>query len=148
MRPGKKGISLTVAQFSALIEALPAVERSLRKAGETVPRPDYEGYEALSGAVEMEGAGAGRGQGDKQEEEEEEDMEGRSGGKRSKKERGSKSEDNVPGDRRKKKKKQKGAARGKDEGHEIDGNEIKEMEGAGKSGSRKRNFEETSDEEE
>lgn len=39
MLPGKKGISLPVDQWAALLGALPAVEGVLRGLGEEVPRP-------------------------------------------------------------------------------------------------------------
>lgn len=51
MKPGKKGISLTVAQFSAFIEALPALEASLKAAGQSIPRPKYD---ALGGGTTKE----------------------------------------------------------------------------------------------
>ncbi|KAL9076023.1 MAG: hypothetical protein Q9157_003825, partial [Trypethelium eluteriae] len=40
--PGKKGISLPIDQFTAFVEALPAIERVLRDKGETVPRPKFD----------------------------------------------------------------------------------------------------------
>jgi len=42
--PGKKGISLPMNQYSALIELLPYIEKELTETGETVPRPQYDGF--------------------------------------------------------------------------------------------------------
>lgn len=40
--PGKKGISMTLEQYGALMGVLPAVDRELRRGGvEHVPRPEY-----------------------------------------------------------------------------------------------------------
>ncbi|KAK4934104.1 hypothetical protein LTR10_024470 [Elasticomyces elasticus] len=41
--PGKKGISLTTEQYSALIGVMPQLEHLLKLQGEKVPRPDYSG---------------------------------------------------------------------------------------------------------
>ncbi|OQD79579.1 hypothetical protein PENANT_c048G08273 [Penicillium antarcticum] len=41
--PGKKGISLPMDQFSALITLLPRLEQALKEIGETLPRPTYLG---------------------------------------------------------------------------------------------------------
>lgn len=41
--PGKKGISMSVDQFSALIRLLPDIEQSLKQQGESLPRPVYSG---------------------------------------------------------------------------------------------------------
>ncbi|GAB7341232.1 hypothetical protein MBLNU457_7511t2 [Dothideomycetes sp. NU457] len=41
MLPGKKGISLTPEQFSALIEVLPQLETALQDKGISVTRPKY-----------------------------------------------------------------------------------------------------------
>lgn len=57
MKPGKKGISLTVAQFTTLIEQLPAIEKSLRAAGQSIARPKYD-----------EGDGGGEQEGNEDEE--------------------------------------------------------------------------------
>ncbi|MCJ1389801.1 hypothetical protein MMC18_002658 [Xylographa bjoerkii] len=40
--PGKKGISMPVAQFGALVALLPHIETVLTAKGETVPRPEYD----------------------------------------------------------------------------------------------------------
>ncbi|KAL1310777.1 hypothetical protein AAFC00_001024 [Neodothiora populina] len=39
--PGKKGISLSVEQFNAIIELLPQLEACLKDKGEDIARPDY-----------------------------------------------------------------------------------------------------------
>ncbi|KAI9877388.1 MAG: hypothetical protein M1830_004038 [Pleopsidium flavum] len=39
--PGKKGISMPLEQYGALITLLPAIETVLSEKGEKVPRPDY-----------------------------------------------------------------------------------------------------------
>ncbi|GFF56808.1 putative RNA polymerase II transcriptional coactivator [Aspergillus udagawae] len=39
--PGKKGISLPIDQFSALVTLLPDIEMALKESGEFVPRPEY-----------------------------------------------------------------------------------------------------------
>ncbi|EXJ94750.1 hypothetical protein A1O1_03147 [Capronia coronata CBS 617.96] len=41
--PSKKGISMSLAQYSAFIDIMPQIEGLLQKQGETVPRPDYSG---------------------------------------------------------------------------------------------------------
>ncbi|KAF2115310.1 transcriptional Coactivator p15-domain-containing protein [Lophiotrema nucula] len=41
--PGKKGISLTIDQYNALVSSLPLIESALVKQGEKVIRPDYDG---------------------------------------------------------------------------------------------------------
>ncbi|EXJ88876.1 casein kinase II subunit alpha [Capronia epimyces CBS 606.96] len=41
--PGKKGISMSLEQYSALIDIMPQVEEVLKQQGETVPRPNYSG---------------------------------------------------------------------------------------------------------
>ncbi|KAJ5286913.1 ssDNA-binding transcriptional regulator [Penicillium angulare] len=39
--PGKKGISMPVAQFAAFLKILPDIEEVLKEQGESVPRPVY-----------------------------------------------------------------------------------------------------------
>ncbi|KAJ5543033.1 ssDNA-binding transcriptional regulator [Penicillium sp. DV-2018c] len=39
--PGKKGISLPVDQFAALVSVLPDIEQALKESGESLPRPVY-----------------------------------------------------------------------------------------------------------
>ncbi|OQE19057.1 hypothetical protein PENSTE_c016G02562 [Penicillium steckii] len=41
--PGKKGISLPMDQFSALVSLLPDIEQALQEHGEELPRPEYSG---------------------------------------------------------------------------------------------------------
>ena len=43
MLPGKKGISMMMEQYGALIELLPIIEKFLTEGGEKVPRPRYDG---------------------------------------------------------------------------------------------------------
>ncbi|KAJ5946241.1 RNA polymerase II transcriptional coactivator KELP [Penicillium verhagenii] len=46
--PGKKGISMPVAQFAALVKILPDIEEALKGQGESLPRPAYSGGGAQS----------------------------------------------------------------------------------------------------
>ncbi|KAJ5503096.1 ssDNA-binding transcriptional regulator [Penicillium fimorum] len=39
--PGKKGISMPVEQFAAIVSILPEIELALRENGESLPRPVY-----------------------------------------------------------------------------------------------------------
>ncbi|KAL4997775.1 transcriptional Coactivator p15-domain-containing protein [Aspergillus recurvatus] len=39
--PGKKGISLPIDQFSALLTLLPEIETALQEKGVSIPRPNY-----------------------------------------------------------------------------------------------------------
>ncbi|KAJ5485333.1 RNA polymerase II transcriptional coactivator KELP [Penicillium diatomitis] len=41
--PGKKGISMPLEQFSALIKLLPEIEQVVQKQGSSLPRPVYSG---------------------------------------------------------------------------------------------------------
>ncbi|KAI5195924.1 hypothetical protein AUEXF2481DRAFT_25517 [Aureobasidium subglaciale EXF-2481] len=41
MLPGKKGISMTLEQFSAFLEVLPELEDALKEKGQELPRPNY-----------------------------------------------------------------------------------------------------------
>ena len=52
--PGKKGISLTVEQYQALIGVMPQIERQLKGMGEDVQRPKYDTAAPATGEVEEE----------------------------------------------------------------------------------------------
>ncbi|KEF62795.1 MFS transporter, SHS family, lactate transporter [Exophiala aquamarina CBS 119918] len=52
--PGKKGISMTVEQYSALINIMPQIESALKQKGETIPRPNY-GQQAAGGDQDDQG---------------------------------------------------------------------------------------------
>ncbi|KAL8831901.1 MAG: hypothetical protein Q9170_005094 [Blastenia crenularia] len=67
MLPGKKGISLSLAQYAALLKLLPEVEAALIAKGESVPRPDFGSERAV---IEADA-------GDDEEEEEVEEAEGK-----------------------------------------------------------------------
>ncbi|KPI36352.1 putative RNA polymerase II transcriptional coactivator [Cyphellophora attinorum] len=41
--PGKKGISMTIEQYSTLLQILPQIEKTLAEKGVSVPRPDFDG---------------------------------------------------------------------------------------------------------
>ncbi|KAJ5207182.1 ssDNA-binding transcriptional regulator [Penicillium cf. griseofulvum] len=49
--PGKKGISMPVDQFAAIVSILPEIEQALKENGETLPRPIYsaEGGQSVKG---------------------------------------------------------------------------------------------------
>ncbi|KAJ5988289.1 RNA polymerase II transcriptional coactivator KELP [Penicillium waksmanii] len=58
--PGKKGISLPVEQFAALVKLLPDIEQALEQQGESLPRPEYfdntaQGHAAEGSDEEMDG---------------------------------------------------------------------------------------------
>ncbi|KIW27909.1 uncharacterized protein PV07_07606 [Cladophialophora immunda] len=55
--PGKKGISMSIEQYSALIEIMPQIENVLKSQGEKIPRPDYDGN-APAGDDESDEEGA------------------------------------------------------------------------------------------
>ncbi|KAL8955544.1 MAG: hypothetical protein Q9183_006602 [Haloplaca sp. 2 TL-2023] len=66
MLPGKKGISLPIAQYSTLLTHLPSIEKALKEQGESVPRPEYGesgnvGAEAASAEEGGEESGKGKG---------------------------------------------------------------------------------------
>ena len=52
MKPGKKGIALTMEQYNNLLAAAPLLEKVLREKGETVVRPDYEEKPTAAGQDE------------------------------------------------------------------------------------------------
>ncbi|KAL3456321.1 transcriptional Coactivator p15-domain-containing protein [Aspergillus heterothallicus] len=52
--PGKKGISLPVEQFSALLTLLPDIEAALKEKGVPIPRPNYVEQVATSDVDEEE----------------------------------------------------------------------------------------------
>ncbi|KIW76517.1 hypothetical protein Z517_11263 [Fonsecaea pedrosoi CBS 271.37] len=41
--PGKKGISMSIEQYSAFVQIMPQIENVLKSQGEKVPRPNYDG---------------------------------------------------------------------------------------------------------
>ncbi|CAF9914937.1 MAG: hypothetical protein GOMPHAMPRED_008334 [Gomphillus americanus] len=46
--PGKKGISLPLDQFSALVSLLPQIEEQLQSQGDKLPRPEYGADKAMA----------------------------------------------------------------------------------------------------
>ena len=65
MLPGKKGISMPIDQWAALVQALPGIEKVLKEAGQEVPRPKFGG-----------GASMDEGEAEVEEEQEEEEEQG------------------------------------------------------------------------
>ncbi|KAL8767032.1 MAG: hypothetical protein Q9209_006326 [Squamulea sp. 1 TL-2023] len=59
MLPGKKGISLPLAQYSTLITLLPEIEAALYAKGESVPRPDYSRAKSPDNAKQDNDEGEG-----------------------------------------------------------------------------------------
>ena len=56
--PGKKGISLTLEQWNALVGMLPGIERELKRGGVDDPvRPAYSDNDGDGGVKEEEGGG-------------------------------------------------------------------------------------------
>ncbi|KAL9108577.1 MAG: hypothetical protein Q9227_006663 [Pyrenula ochraceoflavens] len=68
--PGKKGISLTMEQYIALVEALPGIEEVLKSKGEHVTRPEYGDGSSSSRRAQAEA------EDDQEEEERQEDTGG------------------------------------------------------------------------
>ncbi|KAL4980041.1 transcriptional Coactivator p15-domain-containing protein [Aspergillus desertorum] len=52
--PGKKGISLPIDQFSALLTLLPEIETALQDKGISIPRPNYIDQSTTSGSDDKE----------------------------------------------------------------------------------------------
>ncbi|KAL8788176.1 MAG: hypothetical protein Q9213_001815 [Squamulea squamosa] len=59
MLPGKKGISLPLAQYSTLLTLLPEIEAALNEKGESVPRPDYSSARSSDNAKQDNDEGEG-----------------------------------------------------------------------------------------
>ncbi|KAJ5605894.1 hypothetical protein N7510_008675 [Penicillium lagena] len=55
--PGKKGISMPVDQFAALVTLLPEIEQSLTQQGQCLPRPNYSGDNDRGDSEDMEKGG-------------------------------------------------------------------------------------------
>ncbi|EXJ73727.1 uncharacterized protein A1O5_03489 [Cladophialophora psammophila CBS 110553] len=55
--PGKKGISMSIEQYSALIQIMPQIEAVLKGQGEKVPRPNYDGSVPPTDEENIEGEG-------------------------------------------------------------------------------------------
>ncbi|KAK7183296.1 transcriptional coactivator p15 family protein [Paraphaeosphaeria sporulosa] len=75
MKPGKKGISLPIDQYNALLAAAPLLEAVLAEREEKIARPKYDGEVAklAEDNKEEDKAGAKAGDGEEKEEEEEEE---------------------------------------------------------------------------
>ncbi|RAL15018.1 transcriptional coactivator p15/PC4 family protein [Aspergillus homomorphus CBS 101889] len=58
--PGRKGISLPIDQYSALVTLLPEIELAMRNHGQSVPRPSYDAkdLQQSTGGNETEEANA------------------------------------------------------------------------------------------
>jgi hypothetical protein len=66
-----QGISLTVEQYNALLAAAPLLERELKKSGEAIIRPVYDGDAGVDDAEgEEKNEGAGEGEGEREGEDE------------------------------------------------------------------------------
>ncbi|KAK2762775.1 hypothetical protein FQN54_000949 [Arachnomyces sp. PD_36] len=53
--PGKKGISMSVDQFSTMVGLLPSIETALKQKGESLPRPQYDVSTGKDSEKEPEG---------------------------------------------------------------------------------------------
>ncbi|KAL8949104.1 MAG: hypothetical protein Q9222_004760 [Ikaeria aurantiellina] len=67
MLPGKKGISLPLAQFSTIITLLPEIEDALFAMGESLARPSYGAPSAVKAANNMNEVEDGKDDGQKKE---------------------------------------------------------------------------------
>ena len=52
--PGKKGISLSIEQYTTLMDLLPDIESALKSKGIAVPRPSYGTRAAIKDAEEQD----------------------------------------------------------------------------------------------
>lgn len=59
--PGKKGISLSMEQYAAIIQLMPEIETILEAKGEKVPRPKYEGGKTVTERADEDEDGGGEG---------------------------------------------------------------------------------------
>ncbi|EMD97366.1 hypothetical protein COCC4DRAFT_170549 [Bipolaris maydis ATCC 48331] len=60
-KPGKKGISLSIDQYNALLAAAPLIESALAKKDIKVIRPDYDGDASAKSATKESGKGEEQG---------------------------------------------------------------------------------------